>query len=285
MPILTSCKNNSINFSDWKVIANEEYVHIRLDSLGILKKKPYPKYVDQVRVEELTYKEHYENLVGSTLYEEILFNPETMDTVILLSDKKEINRNSIIQRELILVEKRKVRSKSIDCNRVGVILDSLHQSDQSNRSRLTYSPLKDFHNLEVVISLINNCNLLDSVYVENPALNFHSIWLVLQHNGRGYQERYLPFLQNLAKFGKIRMSSIAMMKDRILLDKGELQLYGTQPRFDKESGRWYIPCLKNAVAVDSLRRSVDILEPLKDYAENWHIEFNANQYVLEDNCF
>ena len=56
-----------------------------------------------------------------------------------------------------------------------------------------------------------------------------ALYLTIQHaQDNSLREKYFPFLQASAKSGESRLADVATMKDRILVDKGKRQLYGTQ---------------------------------------------------------
>lgn len=66
------------------------------------------------------------------------------------------------------------------------------------------------------------------------------------------------------------------MQDRILMMDGKPQIYGSQITQNNETNEWELYKLDNPEFVDKRRTEVG-LEPLKEYVQNWNIEFNVKQ--------
>ncbi len=74
----------------------------------------------------------------------------------------------------------------------------------------------------------------DNIFGKNASF---SCFFIIQHQKDvKIQEKYLPIIDSLAKLKKIDAWDYFMLKDRILITKGEKQLFGTQSYFDKETG-------------------------------------------------
>jgi hypothetical protein len=56
----------------------------------------------------------------------------------------------------------------------------------------------------------------------------HAAWLLVQHAPAEFQEQCLPLLEEAAGRGDASPRDVAYLKDRVLLHRGEPQLYGTQ---------------------------------------------------------
>ena len=88
-------------------------------------------------------------------------------------------------------------------------------------------------------------------------------WLVLQHSPlHDFQERMIPLLWKAADAGEVRAPDVAMLTDRVLVNGGKPQRYGTQ--FSFKDGRLVPPPIENLTALDSLRASVG-LPPMLEY--------------------
>ena len=64
-----------------------------------------------------------------------------------------------------------------------------------------------------------------------------AIWLVIQHSDIETQKWALPFLKEGAKKGDLNSSQIAMLEDRILVNSGQPQIYGTQFYWEENDGQ------------------------------------------------
>lgn len=73
----------------------------------------------------------------------------------------------------------------------------------------------------------------DDIFGKNASFN---CFFVIQHSNIQQQEKYLPVIDSLAKLNKVDAWDFFMLKDRVLVSKGEKQLFGTQSYFDKETG-------------------------------------------------
>ena len=100
-----------------------------------------------------------------------------------------------------------------------------------------------------------------------------SLWLVIQHAPLETQDKYLPYLQESVELGESEGWYLAFLEDRILMRKGEKQIYGSQSTFNKETGKFHIYPIKDHKNVNERRKNIG-LEPLEEYAEK-------NGYVLD----
>lgn len=97
-------------------------------------------------------------------------------------------------------------------------------------------------------------------------------WLVIQHASLMVQEKYLPLLQEAAAQGQLAKASVALTVDRIRVNKGQKQLYGSQVKNGdngKPAGFWAI---EDEVNVDKRRAEVG-LPPLATYAKYYGFEY------------
>lgn len=63
-----------------------------------------------------------------------------------------------------------------------------------------------------------------------------TLFLTIQHADKRFREKYYPLLEASAKSGDSNLFDMATMKDRILVDNGQQQIYGTQTDFE---GKYY----------------------------------------------
>lgn len=180
--------------------------------------------------------------------------------VILFLYKNKDNFTYVGQIELV----------EVDCNKKGEILESVYQSDQ--RIRMSNVPFEQFakedhRNQELAISIIEKCGMPSLKEVSRKQLD--AIWLALQHTDKKYRKKYFPLIEEAVKKGDLSKQQYALMKDRILMDDGKPQLYGSQI----ENGKLYE--LESPDSVNE-RRKVMELEPLEEYLKNFNIEYKPN---------
>jgi len=59
------------------------------------------------------------------------------------------------------------------------------------------------------------------------------LFLTIQHaSDKRIREKYYPLLEKSASKGESNLSDMATMKDRILIENGQQQIYGTQYNFE-----------------------------------------------------
>lgn len=89
-------------------------------------------------------------------------------------------------------------------------------------------------------------------------------WTLLQHSSMEILHRYLPLMEAAARLGELDWSLVATTIDRMRINEGKPQVYGTQ--FRRENGEWVPYPIEDEPSVDERRKSVG-LQPLAEYAE------------------
>jgi len=173
------------------------------------------------------------------------------------------------QRHTELKEAKVLRTIDVDCNDKANILQGFFDRDQAVRKDKTkIDPNADHENLEIVVSLLDNCGMPTLQEVDENQMA--GIWAVLQHCPATYQRKYIPMLEESAQNGDLKWSVIALMKDRSLMHEGKFQIYGSQIS-NGELHMLYEPEFVNQ------RRSEIGMESLEEYLQRFDIEFNIEQ--------
>jgi hypothetical protein len=94
-------------------------------------------------------------------------------------------------------------------------------------------------------------------------------WLVVQHAGLKYQEKYLPLIKAAAEKNQLPMADLALLIDRIEMLNGRPQIYGSQLNCDINNVCTVYKILDEA-NVNKLRAGVGLI-PLQDYLNHWGI--------------
>lgn len=91
-------------------------------------------------------------------------------------------------------------------------------------------------------------------------------WLLIQHADLdlAFQKKSLNLIKKAVKRKDASKWEIAYLTDRILMNQKKKQIYGTQIRFDKETGEVTSYPIKNPKRINKLRKSFG-LEPLEKY--------------------
>lgn len=157
----------------------------------------------------------------------------------------------------------------VDCSKKVQILSEVLESDQRIRKSndfIKYAK-EDHRNQELVISIIEKCGMPTLKEVDQKQMD--AIWLGLQHSTKEIRKKYFPQIEKSVKNGDLSTQQYALMKDRMLMDEGKPQIYGSQIK----NGKLYK--LENPETVNERRKEMG-LEPIEDYLKNFNIQFNPN---------
>ena len=100
--------------------------------------------------------------------------------------------------------------------------------------------------------------------------------LIINHGSHKMRVKYFPMLEAAFKKGEAQPLRYAKMKDRLLVEEGKKQLYGTQLKFVK--GKKELYPIQDPGKVDQRRKKIG-LEPLKPYLKK---RFNINWDVPQN---
>ncbi len=93
-----------------------------------------------------------------------------------------------------------------------------------------------------------------------------AIWLTIQHADLETQEKYLPLLEESVTDGESPGWHLAFLKDRVLMKKGEPQIYGTQAVWDEPQQKYRIYKIKDVGDVNERRKALG-LGTVEEHAE------------------
>ena len=99
-------------------------------------------------------------------------------------------------------------------------------------------------------------------------------FLVIQHAENEVQEKYFPLMKAAAEKGELSKANLALLEDRILTDKGQPQIYGSQLRQNPETGQMDFFPIADEANVDKRRAEVG-LGPLSEYAKGFGLEYKG----------
>jgi hypothetical protein len=154
-------------------------------------------------------------------------------------------------------------------------LEAMGTSDQLYRGRSATGELTpEEWKLQTAIDVANMKRLAQIIDTYGwPGLRFagaasQTAFLVLQHADPATQRKYLPLLRDAVKRSDAMGGHLAMLEDRLLVDEGKPQVYGSQLaanplRFEP---------IEDEAHVDERRRSVG-LEPLAEYARHFGLVY------------
>jgi hypothetical protein len=138
---------------------------------------------------------------------------KAQDYSIVRTKLEAISDSAIIVRKNVMPVIRKYGANSIQMDSINALI--LHFDSTS---------------LVIVSEIIDKHGWLGTSQIGEKANG--ALYLTIQHAQDNYlREKYYPFLQASAKRGESRLADMSTMKDRILVEKGGKQLYGTQYKY------------------------------------------------------
>ena len=205
---------------------------------------------------------------------------------ILVSCKRNDNDNSV-QNKINLELKNNLESILLKDQGIREIVNG-NLSDQRKTELLTQMNLKesdidgnkkfdlmrkiDSINILEIERIINKYGYPSKSTVGEPANK--AVFYVIQHSDK--INKYLPIIRKAAENGDIAKTSLAMMEDRNLMEKGLEQIYGTQIKGQtNKKGEWiyFLWPVKNADSINIWRKQVGFKKSLEEYLEDMEIEF------------
>ena len=117
--------------------------------------------------------------------------------------------------------------------------------------------------------------------------NFNSkasgnFWVIVQHadNDIEFQEKYLKLMSKELKKGNAHKNEYALLEDRVNVNKGNKQRFGTQLTYSKMGQAIPVNGLTDSINIDKLRKEYN-LPTFKDYYNHMtkdHYEMNEKIY-------
>ncbi|WP_297101594.1 DUF6624 domain-containing protein [uncultured Draconibacterium sp.] len=101
-----------------------------------------------------------------------------------------------------------------------------------------------------------------------------SAFLIIQHSTLQKQEFYLKKLRRAVRQNEARKKHLALLTDRIRIQQGKKQVFGTQVGYDAEKQEYTfgIDKIRNPNKLNRRRQKYG-LEPIEEYLKQWDIEF------------
>lgn len=108
-----------------------------------------------------------------------------------------------------------------------------------------------------------------------------AVYLIIQHAPLDVQKRYLPALRASVKEGESLARHLAYLEDRVRVQTGEKQLYGSQLTLNPDTGKNEFYPIEHPKEVNARRAAIG-LGPLEDYAKRYGIEWPVTNTSSEE---
>ena len=98
----------------------------------------------------------------------------------------------------------------------------------------------------------------------------NSFWAIVQHcdDDLNFQQQVLKLIGAEVKRHDASAENYAYLMDRVLINKGQKQLYGTQVHFNTKTKHSEPLPIQDSIGVDARRTAVGLM-PLKDYLKQF----------------
>lgn len=154
---------------------------------------------------------------------------------------------------------------SVPYDSLKAVLENIYDTDQGIREKLMASKGEEFGEIMYRMMQIDSVNRarikpilhrygwLPKSKVGEKASD--AIFFVIQHSDVELMRQYFPSLKDLASKREAKATHAAMMEDRLLVNEGKKQIYGTQATSDSSTnGKAYIWPIENPDQVNQLRK-------------------------------
>lgn len=123
---------------------------------------------------------------------------------------------------------------------------------------------QDSLNLSRVLFILDSCGWIGAKQIGDKANQ--TLFVVIQHANSSILIKYFPLLAKSYELNETPGKYYALMLDRILTDRGQKQLFGTQMQIEKKEGKFIPFPIEDEAGVNQRRKKVG-LGPLDDYLE------------------
>ncbi|WP_304236556.1 DUF6624 domain-containing protein [Jiulongibacter sediminis] len=193
----------------------------------------------------------------------------------------------------LIIQNKKEEEAHFDQEMVAV-LDQIYVDDQSTRNKIRSTEekfgrestemdllwqdilKKDSINLMKVSGILNDKGWPDKNLIGERGTS--TLFLVIQHANQSTQEKYLPLIQKATEDKNLPKRQYAMFYDRLLLNRGERQIYGTQLAMSKESKSPYVLPLESPENVDQRRVEMG-LNTMQENLNRWNLTWDVEEYI------
>ena len=159
-----------------------------------------------------------------------------------------------------------------DANTLKKMLAAIRERDQKTRTgkdSVEFTEYIDSTNLVEVEAIISQYGWPGKSFVGIPGNQ--TCFLVIQHSDSATRAKYLPVLQKSVDDGESFPSDLALLQDRVLMDGGAKQIYGSQIIYDRQGNPVFYP-IEDEINVNARRKKMG-LQSIEKYARYFDIDY------------
>lgn len=126
------------------------------------------------------------------------------------------------------------------------------------------------------------------IYSKDGKKICEGIFYILQHSDQKHMKKYVDELKEAAFKEEASLTHYALMKDRILMNDGKKQVYGSQiSSYKDENGHvtnnFFVWPIEDPNKVDSLRKAIGFKTTIAEYAKQMNAAYNVNEPLPKHN--
>lgn len=125
--------------------------------------------------------------------------------------------------------------------------------------------------------ILNRIKLDDVRSFSDQAIT--TIFSVIQHSNLSFQEKYSAILKQALNNGQIKNKLYVMFLDRMEMNKGNDQTYGTQILTTKTNYTFVSP-VSDPIHLDKRRLEIGLTR-MQDYLNRYNLEWNPNEHIAD----
>ena len=125
------------------------------------------------------------------------------------------------------------------CNQYNRILEEVYDNDQAARewtrgmSSLSADEIVNYSTEMERVDSLNQATVFGILDKEGWPSHLsdkanRAIWIVIDHSDLAYRSKYLGLVKEKAEHGVLDITDYAILNDRVLMEEGKPQIYGTQ---------------------------------------------------------
>lgn len=137
----------------------------------------------------------------------------------------------------------------------------------------------DSLNILVVKDIISKYGWISSKIVGEKANS--ALFLAIQHSSDADREYFLPLMRLAVKNNAASTKDLALLEDRVAINDGRKQIYGTQIGFDDKTNKYYVLPIDNPKKVDERRANVG-LPSMASYLSQWNLKWDTTNLIIND---
>jgi len=261
--IFSSCKLNTEQSSALSVVPHHELLLKAISQEIPLALLPYKgaeggdlSDAERARLNSgKATREFYQDVDGNI--KEIRLSTSTEENIFKEIQIREMLSNPFSSIELI----------DVDCSaRDSLILDAFRSDQDVRRGGEGDMMSIDQANQQLVISLLQKCNWSSDAEV------IRASWFIIQHADSGFMAYYFDRYQKSVDQGLLSPGTMALMEDRLLMNHGFPQIYGSQVVQNS------LYQMTDPANINQRRESVG-LGTIEEYTERFGFEFRLEDYL------